>query len=287
MTENADSKNKHISDVLEETFKRYEKKKEPPSFPVLDQLQENQQITRQQVARPVNSHSTSRSTPLVEVRQPAQISTGISGLDNILGGGIADHSLILVFGEPGSYHETFIQQLLYNHVMEQGKVGYYNVQTLSSDIRVEMEKFNWNLEDSIRSNSWTFVNLRTDELQALADLAPSALSDEYSVKLTSGLANLKNDLLGRIKQDRWTAMELSQLLLSYDLREITDLMLYWRAAIRVYGGIHFAFLPTGVHSESQVNALKNMGIGFNGAAKGAHAARLDEGSGTAEPLQFK
>ncbi len=179
----------------------------------------------------------------------------------MLGGGLSDRSLILVFGEPGSYHDTFIQQLLYNHVADQGKVGYYNIQTLSSDIRFEMEKFNWNLEEALASNDWVFVNLRTEELQQLADLAPSVLSDEYSVKLTRNLSPLKNDLLDRIKQDRWTSLEMSQLLLNYDLKEITDLMLYWRAAIRVYGGLHFAYLPTGVHSENQVNALKTIADG--------------------------
>ncbi|MFH2112492.1 MAG: hypothetical protein ABIJ47_14685 [Candidatus Bathyarchaeota archaeon] len=38
-------------------------------------------------------------------------------------------------------------------------------------------------------------------------------------------------------------------------------MMYWRATIRAFGGVGFAVLPSGVHDDKLVNALKNIGDG--------------------------
>ncbi len=252
MTIKADSQKRHISDVLEETFKRYEPKDEFPPFPVIGE--EIQRI-------PIADKAAEKTATLAEIPPQQIFSTGIAGLDNILGGGIADHSLITVFGDTGSHYNTFIQQILYNHTIEKGKTAYYNAETLSLDIRQDMEKFNWRLQSFLSKGMWTFTNLRTKELQQLADLAPKQLSDSNNIKLTQGLSSLKNDLLTKIKENHWTALELSYLLLNFDLKEITDLILYWRAVARIHGGVHFAIIPTGIHPDNQTNAIKTMADG--------------------------
>ena len=252
MGENIDTREtqkRRTRDVLEETFKRYEPKEETSPF-----------TTAAEETRRTHSVEKASETLLspTEIPSPKTINTGMAGLDVVLGGGVTDCSLILVSGETGSHYETFVQQILYNHAIENGKTAYYIAETLSMDIQQEMNQFSWNLKDYINTNNWTFINLRTKNLQQLADLSPKILSDNSNVQLTQGLNNLKTDLLNKIKEKNWTTLELNHLLQYYDQKEIIDLMLYWRAAIHIYGGVHFAILPLDVHPENHVNALKNV-----------------------------
>lgn len=252
MSNSAESSKRRTRDVLEETFKRYEPKEEFTPFPNI-----GEDVPRV----PILEKAAEKPLLITEIPPSRLVNTGIPGLDNILDGGIADRSLIMVTGETGSHHNTFIQQILYNHAIGNGKAAYYNAETLSIDIRQEMEKFNWNLQDFLNKGIWTFTNVRTPELQLLANLAPQILSDGNSIKLTQGLNSLKNDLLTNIKDSRWTVLELSHLLLNYSLKEIIDLLLYWKTAIRIYGGLHFITLPIGVHQDNQLKALQSIADG--------------------------
>jgi len=249
MKNSADSPPMRTMDVLEETFKRYEPKEEIPTFPNIGE--EAQRL-------PSVERAAEKPQPISMIPPLKLVNTGIPGLDNILDGGIADRSLILVSGETGSHYITFIEQILFNHMMENGKAAYYNAETLSIDTRQEMERFGWNLQDFLTRGMWTFTNIRTQYLQQLANLAPKMLSDSQSIQLSSSLNTLKNDLLTKIKNNYWTTLELNQLLLNFELKEVIDLLLYWRATIRIYGGLHFAILPIGVHPENQLNALQSI-----------------------------
>jgi len=240
---------RRVRDALEETFARYEPREEAPPIPRVEEGVRAEERPPERVA------------PRAEVKAPSMVRTGIASLDMILGGGIPDHSLVLVLGEPGSNDETFVRQLLYNHTYGGGKVAYYLAETLSTDIRQDMERFGWNLKEYLARGNWFFINMRTQELQQLADLSPRILSEGFSINLTRGLDGLKTDLLSKIKEERWTILELSHLLQQYDLREITSLILYWRAAIRIYGGLHFVLLPLGVHAENTLNSLKHLSDG--------------------------
>ena len=257
----AESSPRRTMDVLEETFKRYEPKEEIPTFPTIGE--EAQRI-------PSVEKTAEKPAPITRLPPLQLIKTSIPGLDNILGGGIADRSLILVCGETGSHHNTFMEQILYNHAIENGKAAYYNAESLSIDIRQEMDRFGWNLQDFLNRGTWRFANIRTLSLQQLATLMPEMLSDGQNIPLATNLNNLKNDLLAKIKTNHWTALELNHLLLNFSLKEIIDLMLYWRAAIRIFGGLHFAILPIGVHPDNQVKAIESV-------ADGVFEFRLREG----------
>ena len=253
MIKSADSQPRRTTmDTLEETFKRYEPKEEIPTFPEIGE--EAQRIPS--VEKAAEKPQTITLLPPLKL-----VNTGIPGLDNVLDGGIADRSLILVCGETGSHHNTFIEQILYNHAIENGKATYYNTETLSIDIRQEMEQFGWTLQDFLKRGTWTFTNLRTTDLQQLSALMPKMLSDDQNIQLATNLSNLKNDLLTKIKTNHWTTIELNHLLLNFNLKEVIDLMLYWRAAIRLFGGLHFAVLPIGVHPDNQIKAIESVADG--------------------------
>ena len=252
-----ETQKKRIHEKIAETFAKYEPIQDnPPQIPRI--AEEDSSIFRAETSK---ATAPKTQKPLAEVPASSIVSTGISGLDNMLGGGLPDHSLILIIGEEGSHYKTFVQQILYNHIGDRGKAAYYLAESLSTDVSREMENFNWNLQDHLNKGTWRFINLKTPDLQQIATQAPALFQETSNINLTKGLNNLKTDLLTKTKEERWTALELSHILHHHDLKEVMELLLYWRAATRVYGGIHFALLPTGVHPENFVNALKHLADG--------------------------
>lgn len=247
MSEEHESEGRSVRNRIEEVFARYEPGEEAVELP---------RVEAAPLERPPE-----RVAPSVEVKPPSLVATGIPGLDNILGGGLPDHSVILVSGESGSHYETFVRQILYNHVFEGGKVAYYLAGSLSSDVMLEMESYGWPIREYVARGSWVFVNLRTPDLQQLADLTPRVLSEGFTLNLSARLNSLKSNLLEKIKEDRWTILEMNHLLNHYELNEVTSLLLYWRASARIYGGLHFTLLPEGIHPENYLNAIRHVADG--------------------------
>jgi len=201
-----------------------------------------------------------RGALLVEKPEARIYPTGIPGFDSLLDGGIPSRSLLLLIGEVGAHHRTFLHQLLYNHILDGGKVAYYPVEFTPAEVQEDMSVFGWELKSHLTSGAWSFISVLTPELQTLAAVSPSFQSI-LKVELARTLNPLKTDVLSKIKEGRWTAVELSYLLRTFGLKEVVDFTLYWKRAIVAFGGVHFAMLPMGVHSEEEVNTLRYLADG--------------------------
>ena len=224
---------------IEETFRRYEQGEETP--PASVQLDEEPADAPQE-------------------QEPTIHPTQIRGLDNLIGGGLPSNSLILITGNIGSNYSTFIEQILFKHISSDGKVAYYISETSSLDIERKMKSFNWSIQPYLESGKWTFIDVLTPDLQSLAELAPEGFNN-LRVSLSGSLSPLKTDILDKVKENRWTVINLGHILHNYDLKEVMELLLYWKTVAKTFGGIHFALLPRDVHPESSVNALKNLADG--------------------------
>ncbi len=185
------------------------------------------------------------------------VKTGIEGLDDVLGGGLPDRSLVFTIGDPGSHYETCVQQILYNHALRGGKVAYYTIETSSLDVQDDMCVYGWDTKEFTKKGSWVFIDVQTPDLQELYQLA-AVPAEGPRIALSTTLASLKSDFLARAKESRWTALQLSHLLLRYDFRDIIDTILYMRLVIRHHHGQHFLIMPRGIHEDQKVNALKHL-----------------------------
>jgi len=91
-------------------------------------------------------------------RAVARTPTGISGLDEILGGGLPQGRVVLILGEPGAGKTILCSQYLANGMrfgesglfvsMEEGKGHYWR----------EMSAFGWDLEAAEKSGKFAFVD---------------------------------------------------------------------------------------------------------------------------------
>jgi circadian clock protein KaiC len=75
-----------------------------------------------------------------------RISTGLPGLDNILGGGLDPNRLYLVEGTPGSGKTTLALQFLLEGVKQREKVLYITLSESENELRLVAKRHGWSLD---------------------------------------------------------------------------------------------------------------------------------------------
>lgn len=76
-----------------------------------------------------------------------RISTGVSGLDEMLGGGLPRNRIVLVRGGPGSGKTTLCMQFVVDGVRKNERGIYLTLEEPVDLVRENMKVFGWNLED--------------------------------------------------------------------------------------------------------------------------------------------
>ncbi len=183
---------------------------------------------------------------------------GMQGLEYVLKGGIPTDSVYMLTGPPGTYYTQFAQQALYNHLISKGKVVYYSVETPCTDVQQDMALFKWNLSNYIDDGAWVFSRPLPPQLQKIAELMPENPYEERINLTQSSLNALAQNFLGKLKQGRWSVLNLSFLMRSYSIIEVTDLVMFWVNAVHKFGGVHFLTLNGGIHEEKEINYIKSL-----------------------------
>jgi KaiC/GvpD/RAD55 family RecA-like ATPase len=70
-------------------------------------------------------------------------STGVKGLDSLLGGGMPTHSVITVVGAPGAGKTTFCRQTVFNRLKEGGTCVYVATSEPVDHITEQMKAMGW------------------------------------------------------------------------------------------------------------------------------------------------
>jgi len=200
---------------------------------------------------------------------------GIQGLEFVLGGGVPEDSVYILTGQPGTYYNTFAQQAINAHLGRKGKAVYYTSETSSVEIEQDADLYGWNYRAAVEDGSLQFVRPLPPALQGLVGLMPRVPSEQLLNLSSSGLGALTRDFLTRLKEERWSILNISYLMNQYTPQEINDLMLFWVSAVHKYGGVHFITMIQGAHDEKQVTFLKSL-------ADGVLSFKFVEGFGQAE-----
>src|SRR5947209_6063725 len=78
--------------------------------------------------------------------RPAPISTGIQGLDDVLGGGLDPQRLYLIEGEPGAGKTTIALQFLLEGVRQGEKGLYVTLSETHSELSAVAERHGWSID---------------------------------------------------------------------------------------------------------------------------------------------
>lgn len=95
----------------------------------------------QKTAKRERSVNVSRPVPLSEVKEEkvARISSGISELDNVLGGGIVPGSLVLIGGDPGIGKSTLLTEVS-AHLSKSHRVLYVSAEESCSQVKMRYNR---------------------------------------------------------------------------------------------------------------------------------------------------
>lgn len=153
------------------------------------------------------------------------IKTWVEGLDETLGGGLPDSSVILMVGEPGSGYDILAQQILHQHALKEGKVAYITTFRSPDILKKDLETFGLKVSDLEKTGRWTFIDVHTQKvLQVLREKIPSKI------------------------RGCWTLVDsLSHLLLTQEYKLVLEAVGSLLDNARKNGGIHFLLLTRGMH----------------------------------------
>jgi KaiC/GvpD/RAD55 family RecA-like ATPase len=199
-----------------------------------------------------------RSDAVAAENQVKLSNLGVPGLEFVTGGGVPEDSVYILTGQPGTYYSTFAQQAVFSHLERKGRAVYYTSETSSTEIEQDTDLYGWNFRTYVDDGNLVFVRPLSPSLQGLVGLMPRVPTEQILNLSSAGLGGLTRDFLTRLKEERWSILNISYLMNQYTPQEINDLMLFWVNAVHKYGGVHFVLMLQGAHDDRQVTFLKNL-----------------------------
>jgi len=155
------------------------------------------------------------------------IKTWIEGLDEVLGGGLPDKSVVLMMGDPGSGYDILAQQFLHQHALKEDKVAYFTTLRSTDILREDLEAFGWDVSSLEKDDRWVFIDLHS----------------------ARALQILHEEIPLRVKKASWTLIDsLSYLLLTQKRNLVLKVVELLLESARKHGGVHFLLLVKGMQS---------------------------------------
>jgi len=88
-----------------------------------------------------------------------RVETGITGLDEMLGGGLPDQRVVLVSGGPGTGKTIFCSQFLHYGAVQQNESGVYiSLDETKHHFLKEMQAFSWDFQDLEQNARFNFID---------------------------------------------------------------------------------------------------------------------------------
>jgi KaiC/GvpD/RAD55 family RecA-like ATPase len=90
---------------------------------------------------------------------PKNVSSGINGLDELIGGGFPEGRVVLVVGGPGSGKTIMCSQFLYKGIQENKENGVFiSLDESKKHYYSEMKSFGWDFEKAERERKFSFID---------------------------------------------------------------------------------------------------------------------------------
>jgi KaiC/GvpD/RAD55 family RecA-like ATPase len=162
--------------------------------------------------------------------------TGISGLDEFLGGGLPP-TVVLLLGSTDKGSETFARQVALFRSKERG-ITYFTVSKTPESIKNDMSAYNLDISLQEKAGKWEFINLNT----------------------ISG--SPKDAIIGEMKKNRCVVLDsLSELLLDYNRKDIFDLVSAMNKQNNETKELHFILLTKGMQDPKIEIAMQHFADG--------------------------
>jgi len=165
------------------------------------------------------------------------LKTWIEGLDEMLGGGLPEKSVVVMTGEPGSGYDILAQQILYQNVLQGGKAAYFSTTRAPEALREDFETFGWNVAPLQEKDNWNFFNVYVpDVIQVLMEKIPKVVAE-----------------------GRWVLIDsLSYLILTQKYRSVINVIELLLNSAKEHGGVHFLLLTQKMHDTETETTIQHL-----------------------------
>jgi len=110
----------------------------------------------------------------------------IEGLDEMLGGGLPDKSVVVMTGEPGSGYDILAQQIMYQHALRNERVAYFSTSRSPDTIKEDFSTFGWDIAPLQEKGNWVYYQTSVaDAIQTLTENIPKAIAEDRWILLDS------------------------------------------------------------------------------------------------------
>ncbi len=139
---------------------------------------------------PMSRINPSRAIPLSQVKfeKYERVSSGISELDIVLGGGIVRGSLVLVGGDPGVGKSTLLTQVA-AHLAEEHKVLYLSAEESCSQVKLRCERLGLNSDGLLLLNE-TNLDAAEESFYEAEYVIIDSIQAVYTESLTSSAGSV-------------------------------------------------------------------------------------------------
>ena len=122
--------------------------------------------------------------------------TGITGLDELIGGGIVEGSTVLLSGQSGSGKTIFGLQFLYNGITKYNEPGVFvTLETRPKELREEATQFGWDLQVLEQKNELIIVD-------AASGKAGLPTSQKYALRRGFDMSTLAEEIYRAIEETK-------------------------------------------------------------------------------------
>jgi flagellar protein FlaH len=164
----------------------------------------------------------------------------IEGLDEMLGGGLPDKSVVVMTGEPGSGYDILAQQIMYQHAVHHEKVAYFSTSRPPETLRDDLATFGWDITPLEEKGNWIYQKTSIgDAVSVLSEKIPKAVIEE-----------------------RWVLIDsLSYLILTQKYSSVVQTVELLLDCARKDGGIHFLLLTQKMHDAETETTMQHLADG--------------------------
>jgi len=164
----------------------------------------------------------------------------IEGLDEILGGGLPEKSVVVMTGEPGSGYDIFAQQMMYEHALHNEKASYFTTSRSTDAIREDLSTFGWSITPLEQQGNWSF----------------------HQTSIETAIPVLTQEIPQAVSDGRWTLVDsLSYLMLTQKYLSVIKIVELLVESARKHGGIHFLLLTQKMHDLETETTMQHLADG--------------------------
>lgn len=199
-----------------------------------------------------------------------KLRSGLRILDNLMGGGFPNRSLILLRGFPGCGSEEFSQQFL-SYGLEIGSTAvYFTLRRTAKEILHSMSSINTRITDYVSSGKLIFIDDYTARLKEFAVeyslLPPGKATFEsdtfWKIDTLKRLDNFVKDKIKKINgETRGVLDSLSYLLRTNELKDVLKFLEELHYTIQIYGGVYLLLLVDGMHEPKTIATISDLADG--------------------------